>query len=64
MDNLKTYIDLMAKVCIIWKRDGHIETEETKDLLAQIAVLWEKLDDEEKTYADEQTLRTRLYMGV
>jgi len=69
MDNYNTYIDLMGKACVMM-RDGKRENKELKDLkelqnlLAQIEALWDKLTDEEQTWADEQTLRTRLYLGV
>jgi hypothetical protein len=63
MANCKEYIDLTSKICRLIK-DGKKETEECRNLLSQTEELWNKLTEEEQIYADEQTTRIVLYMGI
>ena len=63
MADLKEYIDLMGEGCRLM-RDKKEESEEGKVLFQKIQIAWNKLTEDEKTYADEQTIRTRLYIGV
>lgn len=63
MNNCEEYIDLMGKLCHLIK-DGKVKTQEALDIGDRMAILWEKLNEEEQCYADEVTLRTRLWMGI
>ena len=63
MDTYNTYIDLMGQLCHLIK-DGKVKSEEASSISDRMEVLWSELTEEEQCLADEQTLRTRLYMGV
>jgi len=56
------YIDegtKLIKLCIAKQS----ESQEAKDLEKKLAIIWEKLNEEEKMHADEKVMRIQLYLA-
>ena len=63
MDNYQKYIDAMSDLAMMMK-DGQGDTDAAKAIRTRMNDLWEKLTEEEKVWADEQTLRMQLWIGI
>lgn len=65
MNNTEAYIEYMKMANNLYEhlKNGTLETpEESIEIEKRQNILWEQMTDEEKMYADEQILRTVLWI--